>query len=134
MAEMNQVNVIGNPTREPELRQTESGKHVADIRLAVNRHYKTDRGIDMEDTCFVTATAWGNTATHIHKYVHKGSPVLIQGHLTCSEWEKDGEKRTRISITIERIQFLHRAPTTERTHAENNTDEPQDKAPEGIPF
>lgn len=106
MASLNKVFLIGNLTRDPEVRYIPSGAAVADLRLAVNRKYKTQQGEDKEETCFVGVAAWGRQAETCGQYLSKGSPVLIEGRLRYEEWEKDGQKNNRLSVTAERVQFM----------------------------
>lgn len=106
MASLNRVFLIGNLTRDPEVRYLPSGAAVADLRLAVSRKYKTQQGEDKEETCFVSVSAWGRQAETCGQYLSKGSPVMVEGRLRYEEWEKDGQKNNRLTVTAERIQFL----------------------------
>lgn len=106
MASLNKVFLIGNLTRDPEVRYLPSGAAVADLRLAVNRKYKTQQGEDKEETCFINVSAWGKQAETCGQYLSKGSPILVDGRLRYEEWEKDGQKNSRISVTAERVQFM----------------------------
>ena len=107
MASLNKVFLIGNLTRDPELRYTPSGVAVASLRLAVNRKYKDKTGAAREDTCFITANAWDRQAEVCNQYLKKGSPVFIEGRLQSRSWDApDGQKRSAIDIQAERIQFL----------------------------
>ena len=107
MASLNKVLLIGNLTKDPELRYTPNGVAVANLRLAVNRKYKDKAGEWKEDTCFVTVTAWDKQAEVCHQYLQKGRPVFIEGRLQSRNWEtSDGQKRTTIDVRAERIQFL----------------------------
>ncbi len=107
MASLNKVFLIGNLTRDPELRYTPSGLAVVNLRLAVNRRYKDKAGEQKEDVCFVTVTAWDKQAEVCNQYLHKGSPVFVEGRLQSRSWETtDGQKRNVLDIRAERIQFL----------------------------
>ena len=107
MASLNKVLLIGNLTKDPELRYTPNGVAVANLRLAVNRKYKDKAGEWKEDTCFVTVTAWDKQAEVCHQYLQKGRPVFIEGRLQSRSWEtSDGQKRNTIDVRAERIQFL----------------------------
>lgn len=106
MASLNKVFLIGNLTRDPEVRYLPSGAAVADLRLAANRRYKTQQGDDKEETVYVNVSAWGRQAETCGQYLSKGSPILVEGRLRYEEWEKDGQRNSRISITAERIQFM----------------------------
>ncbi len=106
MASLNKVFIIGNLTRDPEVRYLPSGAAVADVRLASNRRYKTQQGEDKEETVYVNVSVWGRQAETCGQYLSKGSPVLVEGRLRYEEWEKDGQRNSRISITAERVQFM----------------------------
>lgn len=106
MANFNKVMLMGNLTRDPEVRYTPSGMAVADLRLAVNRRYRTADGQEHEETCFVNVTVWGKQAETCKQYLKKGRPVFIEGRLKFDEWEKDGQKFNRLSVVAERVQFL----------------------------
>lgn len=106
MASLNKVFLIGNLTRDPEVRYLPSGAAVADLRVASNRRYKTQQGEDKEETVYVNVSAWGRQAETCGQYLSKGSPILVEGRLRYEEWEKDGQRNSRISITAERVQFM----------------------------
>ena len=107
MASLNKVLLIGNLTKDPELRYTPNGTAVANFRLAVNRKFKDRSGELKEDTCFVTVTAWDKQAEACNQYLHKGRPVFVEGMLQSRSWETpDGQKRSVIDVRAERIQFL----------------------------
>jgi len=106
MANLNKVMLIGNLTRDPEVRYTPSGMAVADLRLAVNRRYRSADGQEHEETCFVNVTVWAKQAENCGQYLKKGRPVFIEGRLKFDEWEKDGQKLNRLSVVAERVQFL----------------------------
>jgi single-strand DNA-binding protein len=109
MASLNKVFLIGNLTRQPELRYTPSGTAVVDLRLAVNRSYTTQGGERREETCFLTVVVWGKQAESSAQYLDKGSPVMVEGRLQTRDWEgKDGQKRNVVEVVAERIQFLGR--------------------------
>jgi single-strand DNA-binding protein len=107
MANLNKVLLIGNLTRDPELRYTTSGVAVANLRLAVNHRYKDRSGELKEDTCFVTVTAWDKQAETCNQYLQKGRLVFVEGRLQSRTWEtQDKQKRSTIDVRAERIQFL----------------------------
>lgn len=106
MASFNRVILLGNLTKDPEVRYTPSGMAVGDLRLAVSRKFKTAEGENRDETCFVDVTVWGRQAETCTEYLAKGSPVLIEGRLKYDEWEKDGKKHNRITVVAERVQFL----------------------------
>ena len=102
MANLNKVMLIGNLTREPELRYTPSGAAVCEFTLAINRKYK-----DKEETVFVGVVAWERKAELIQEYCHKGDPLYVEGRLTQDSWEdKDGNKRSKTKVTLYDMQFL----------------------------
>ena len=105
MASYNRVVLVGNLTRDPELRYIPSGTAVSDIGLAVNdRVKKGDQWVD--ETTFVDITLWGRTAEIANEYLSKGSPVLIEGRLKLDRWEKDGQKHSKLKVVGERLQML----------------------------
>ena len=108
MASLNKVLLIGKLTRDPEVRYTPKGTAVADLVLAVSRSYKTETGETKEDVCFVNVVAWGRQAETAGEYLKKGSPIFVEGRLQYDTWEKNGEKRSSIKVTAERVQFLSR--------------------------
>lgn len=114
MANFNKVLLIGNLTKDPELRYTPQGIAVVNLRLAVNRRFR-DRNQELkEETCFITVVAWSKQAETCNQYLHKGSPVLIEGRLQSRSWEDNsGQKRNTIEVRAERIQFLGAAPAKE---------------------
>lgn len=107
MANYNKVILIGNLTRDPQLRYTPSQMAVCDLGLAVNRRWNSKDGQKREETTFVNCTAWGRQAETIQKYMSKGQPILIEGRLTFSQWDgPDGKKRSKLEVTVEQFQFL----------------------------
>jgi len=108
MANFNKVLLIGNLTRDPELKYLQSGQAVVNIGLAVNRKYKNRNTQEMvEETTFVDVEGWGQQAETFSKYMTKGRPVFIEGRLRLDSWEgKDGQKRTKLRVVMENFQFL----------------------------
>ena len=105
MASFNRVVLVGNLTRDPELRYIPSGSAVSEIGLAVNdRVKKGDQWVD--ETTFVDVTLWGRTAEVANEYLSKGSSVLIEGRLKLDSWEKDGQKRSKLRVIAEKMQML----------------------------
>lgn len=117
MANMNRVFLAGNLTRDPEIRYTQGGKAIADLNLAINRRYKASSGELKEDTCFVNIVAWERQAELAGEYLRKGSSVLIEGSLRLDQWEANGEKRSRLRVVADRIQFLDRLKKSEKGDA-----------------
>jgi single-strand DNA-binding protein len=111
MASLNKVLLIGNLTKDPELRYTPNGTAVTNLRLAVNRKFKDRTGELKEDTCFITVTAWDKQAEICNQYLQKGRAVFVEGILQSRSWEtSDKQKRSTIDVRAERIQFLSGAP------------------------
>jgi single-strand DNA-binding protein len=107
----NRVVLIGNLTREPELRYTPNNTAVCDFGLAVNRNYQDSSGEWQEDTAFVDITVWGRQAENASQYLDKGNRVFLEGRLTFDSWENDaGENRSKLSVTAERLSFLDSVP------------------------
>jgi single-strand DNA-binding protein len=105
MASFNRVILVGNLTRDPELRYIPSGTAVSDIGLAVNDRVKRgDQWVD--ETTFVDITLWGRTAEIANEYLSKGSPVLIEGRLKLDRWEKEGQKHQKLKVVCDRMQML----------------------------
>jgi len=111
---LNKTLLMGNLTRDPEVRFTPSGTPVGTLRLAINRAYNAANGERREDVLFVDVVAWGKQAEHCAQYLAKGSPVLIEGRLQSREWEaRDGSTRTAMEVVAERVQFLTRKGSSE---------------------
>ena len=108
MASFNRVILLGNLTRDPELRYLPSGMAVTDIGLAVNDSRKNANGEWIEETTFVDVTLWGRTAEVAGEYLSKGSPVLIEGRLKMDSWDdkQTGQKRSKLKVVGERMQLL----------------------------
>jgi len=107
MANFNKVFLMGNLTRDPQLRYTPSQMAVCDFGLAINRKWKAQDGQMKEEVCFVDCTAWSRTAENISKYMAKGRPLFVEGRLTYQTWEgKDGQKRNKLFVTVDSFQFI----------------------------
>jgi len=107
MANLNRVFLIGNLTRDPELRYIPSGTAVASFGLATNRIYTTQDGERKEEVCFVDIVTWSKTAENCANYLSKGRPVFIEGRLQLDTWEtEDGQKRNKLKVVADRVQFL----------------------------
>jgi single-strand DNA-binding protein len=108
MASLNKVHLIGNLTRDPEVKFTPKGVAVAEIGLAINRTHMTDRGEKREETTFINLTAWGRTAELARQYLAKGRQVFVEGRLQLDMWEdkQTGQKRSKLRVVAEAIQFL----------------------------
>ncbi len=107
MASMNRVFLMGNLTRDPEVRYTPSGQAVADLGLAISEKYRNKAGEMEEKTCFVDVVVWARQAETCGEYLSKGSPILCEGSLQLDQWQTEsGEKRSRLRVRAARIQFL----------------------------
>lgn len=106
MPSYNRTITVGNLTRDPELRYIPSGTAICDITLAVNERRKDSDGEYVDQPVFVDVTLWARQAEVCCEYLVKGSPVLIEGRLTMDTWEKDGQKRSKLKVTGERLQML----------------------------
>lgn len=110
---LNQVTLMGNLTRSPELRQTPSGQNVASLSLALNRSYKNSAGEWEEATDYVDIVAWGVLAEQISQRLDKGSKVLVAGRLQSRSWEKDGVKHSKLEVLATDVTFLDKQDTSE---------------------
>ena len=106
MASYNRVILVGNITRDIELKYTQSSLAVTEIGLAVNDRRKNQAGEWIEETTFVDVTLWGRTAEIAGEYLGKGSSVLIEGRLKLDTWEKEGQKKSKLRVVGERMQML----------------------------
>ncbi|MBX6312445.1 MAG: single-stranded DNA-binding protein, partial [Isosphaeraceae bacterium] len=108
MASVNKVFLIGNLTRDPELRYTPNGSAVTDLGVACNRVYTTKEGERREEVTFIDVTVWNRQAENCCQYLRKGRSVHIEGYLRMDTWEDrtTGEKRSKLKVEAERVQFL----------------------------
>ena len=106
MASFNRVILVGNLTRDVELKYVPSGTAVTDIGLAVNDRRKDQSGQWIDETTFVDVTLWGRQAEVAGEYLSKGSSVLIEGRLKLETWETDGQKRSKLRVVAQRMQML----------------------------
>lgn len=108
MASVNKVILVGNCTRDPEVRYTPKGTAVTDLGLAMNRYYSSDDGEKREETTFVDVTLWGRQAEVANEYLKKGRPVYIEGRLQMDSWEdkNSGQKRSKLKVVGEQMQLL----------------------------
>lgn len=141
MPNLNQVNLMGNLTRDVELRVTPKGTAIAQFGLAINRKWKDDSGAEREEVVFVDCEAWAKAAETISKYVSKGSPLFVSGRLKLDQWEDKTtkEKRSKLKIVVENFQFLggdkkdgeqRQAPSAPKPA----TPPPQENLDEDVPF
>lgn len=107
MANYNRVLLMGNLTRDPELRYIPSGSAVVNLRLAVNRTYKNQSGESKEEVTFVNVVVWAKQAENCAEYLSKGRPIFVEGRLQSRQWETDdGQKRSVLEVVADRVQFL----------------------------
>lgn len=124
---INRVNISGNLTRDPELRATTGGTQVLSFGMAVNDRRKNQQTGEWEDyPNFVDCTMFGSRAEKISRYLTKGCKVAVEGKLRYSQWERDGQKRSKLEVIVEEIEFLSRQQVAEP--------EPEDFYDEDIPF
>jgi single-strand DNA-binding protein len=132
----NSVVLVGNVTRDPEVKFLQSGTAVCDLGLAINERVK--RGDEwVEDVCFVDVTLFGRTAEVAGEYLSKGAPVLIAGRLKYEQWEKDGQKRSKLKVVAEKLQMLGQRQRSEDSQERQERPQEQSQVPpsnEEIPF
>src|SRR3954469_17032195 len=103
---LNQVTLMGNLTRDPELRQTPTGQNVTSFSLALNRAYKDASGEWQEATDYIDCVCWGPLAERVAQYLSKGRRCLVQGRLQSRSWEQDGAKRSKVEVLANDVTFL----------------------------
>ncbi len=108
MASFNKVILVGNLTRDPELRYTPKGTAIAKIGLAVNRVWTNEAGEKKEEVTFVDVDVFGRTAENVGQYMRKGRPIMIEGRLKLDQWDdkQSGQKRSKLGVIAETVQFL----------------------------
>ncbi len=108
MASFNKVILVGNLTRDPELRYTPKGMAIAKVGLAVNRNWTSETGEKREEVTFVDVDIFGRTAENVAQYMKKGRPILIEGRLRLDQWDdkQTGQKRSKLGVVGEVVQFL----------------------------
>jgi single-strand DNA-binding protein len=108
MAYLNKVFLIGNLTRDPELRVTPKGTAICQFGIAVNRQFKDESGATRDETTFVDIEAWGKQGELVSKYLSKGSPAMVEGRLKLDQWEDktSGQKRSKLKVVLDNVQFL----------------------------
>jgi single-strand DNA-binding protein len=152
MANLNRVLLIGNLTRDPEIKYTPKGTAIAEIGMAINRVIPSQEegGERREEVTFVDVTAWGKTAENVQKYLTKGRPIFVEGRLHLDTWDdkQTGQKRSKLKVVAETVQFLgskaesagsEPSPGSQRRSAPAARPQPQrdpdlDEQPESIPF
>ena len=135
MAGVNKVFLLGNLTRDPELRYTANGAAVAGFGIAVNRKYKQDNEWK-EEVCFIDITVWGKQAESCSEYLHKGSSAFVEGRLNFRSWETEqGQKRSKLEVVATNVQFLSRAPKNNsafETKSDSTIEKPETEG--DVPF
>jgi len=133
MASLNRVILLGNLTRDPEVKYLQSGMAVSELGLAVNDRTKDANGGWVETATFVDVTCWSKTAETAGQYLHKGSQVLIEGRLKMDTWEKDGQKHYKLKVVCERLVMLGKPaggqdapPRQEQRYTRDGQQAPQD--------
>ena len=106
MRGFNKVVLIGNLTRDPELRPTPTGQNVASFSLAVNRSWKNAQGEQQEAVDYIDCNIWGKPAEIITQYMKKGSGILVSGRLQQRSWEQEGQKRSKVEVVVEDFNFV----------------------------
>ena len=115
MVALNKVYIAGRLTRKPELRKTPNGIAVTDLLVALNREFVTLGGDKQQEVCFVDVVVWGKQAETCAQVLDCSSPVLVEGRLQLDTWMgKDGEKRCKLRVAAERVQFIERRPNQEK--------------------
>jgi len=109
-ASLNKVLLMGNLTRDPEVKYTPKGTAVCDLGIAINDSYKAQDGTIKETVTFVDVEVWGRTAENCKQYLSKGRPVFVEGQLRLDQWEQDGQKRSKMKVRAISVQFLGGAP------------------------
>ena len=110
MVSLNRVLLIGNLTKDPELRYIPSGTPVANLRMAINSSFKDQSGQRKEETCYVTVVVWSRQAEICNQYLKKGRAVFVEGRLIYRSWEAEGKTRSTMEVRADRIQFLGPPP------------------------
>ena len=109
MASLNNVFLMGNLTRDPEVRHTPKGTAVGDLAMAINLTYRAQDGTEKEEVCYVDVVVWGRQAETCRDYLTKGAPIFVEGRLQLDQWEgPEGEKKSRLRVRADRVQFLSR--------------------------
>jgi len=106
MGSVNRVFAMGNLTKDPEMKPLATGTLVADLRLAISESYTNQKGEKVESVCYVDVVVWGRQAEVCKQYLHKGSPVFVEGRLQLDTWEKNGQKRSLLKIRADHVQFV----------------------------
>ena len=109
-ASLNKVLLMGNLTRDPEVKYTPKGNAVGDLSIAINDSYKAQDGTIKETVTYVDIEVWGRQAETCKQYLTKGRPVFVEGQLRLDQWEQEGQKRSKLKVRADRVQFLGSPP------------------------
>lgn len=111
MPTLNKVFLLGNLTRDPDLRGLPSGQSVCEMRMAITRRYNSN-GKDVDETCFVDVVVWGKSANNCKQFLTKGSQIMVEGRLQLDQWEdrNGGGQRSKLRVVAEQVQFMNRRP------------------------
>lgn len=136
MASLNKVILLGNLTRDPEVRVTPKGTSICQFGLAINRKFKLESGESRDEVTFVDCEAWGKTGELVGKYLAKGRGALVEGRLKLDEWEdkKSGQKRQRLKVVVEQVQFLGSGQEEKRQASAPAEKAGGDVSEDAIPF
>ena len=126
---LNQVTLMGNLTRDPELRQTPNGQNVTSFSLALNRSYKDASGEWQEATDYIDIVCWGPLAERVAQYLSKGRRCLVQGRLQSRSWEQDGQKRSKVEVLANDVTFLDSRNSESEYGADSDSDTPKAEKP-----
>jgi single-strand DNA-binding protein len=110
MASFNKVLLMGNLTRDPEVRYTPKGTAVGDLAIAINDSYKAQDGTIKETVTYVDIEVWGRQAETCKQYLAKGRPIFVEGQLKLDQWEQEGQKKSKLRVRADRVQFLGGGP------------------------
>lgn len=113
MRSYNKVILMGNLTRDPELKDLNGGKQVVNFTVAVNRKWAGPEGQEVEEVSFIDCQCWGKQGKTISDYFSKGSPIFVEGRLKQDTWEKEGKKHSRLRVTVENFNFLDSKKSSE---------------------
>lgn len=125
---LNQVTLMGNLTRDPELRNTPNGQNVTNFSIALNRSYKDSSGEWQEATDYVDIVCWGPLAERVNQYLSKGRRCLVQGRIQSRSWEQDGQKRSKVEVLANDVTFLDgRSDESNPSYSDDSSSKPASK-------
>ena len=138
MPSLNKVLLIGNLTRDPELRYTAKGTAIAKVSIAINRHWTDEAGNKKEEVTFVDVDIFGRNAENVGQYLKKGSPTLVEGRLKLDQWDdkQSGQKKSRLGVIADNVQFLGAQAGKPQAQAPQQAAAPKPKTEEGddVPY